>query len=351
MDGFGRTDQGTRCFADSCCGVALMAICCSISWLVTTNPAGCVGLADLCGRGCPLVCLRLAAPWGCVYPRFFLRHNLDRFSAPMEGHGGGWMYFLLVLPLLWMPWTPLAVSLVPRGKQMWAMPLLRFALLWAGFVVVFFSLSATKLPHYVLYAAPGVVLLLTYAGLHASDRLWWCCAALLAAWLGLIVRLPSLLQDHPHWISDALYRNLLQSADEPHFVRALSAAVLMVQILWLLSSRFLPSQVQLPRFGLLAMGSSVVLALGVLPWWSQALQQPVHALALKSAGQPAVQWGVHYPSFAVYRQSPAPRRAPEAGEVALVRSDKPTWPDDWPVLASVRGFALVQRPLGSAPAP
>ena len=250
-----------------------------------------------------------------------------------------------------MPWTPLAVSLIPRWKQLWATPLLRFALLWAGFVVVFFSLSATKLPHYVLYAAPGVVLLLTYAGVQAKNGLWWLCASLFAAWLALLLSLPQALRDHPEWIGDSLYRSLLQSAEAPQFVRAISAAVLMVQVLWLLSSRFLPAQVQLPRFGLLAMGGSMVLALGVLPWWSQALQQPVHALALKSAGQAAVQWGVHYPSFALYRQSPAPRRAPEEGEIALVRSDRPTWPDDWPVLASVRGFALVQRPLGSAPAP
>lgn len=307
-----------------------------------------------------LIFVGVAAPWyiyawlrhgDAFIQGFFLRHNLDRFSAPMEGHGGGWMYFLLVLPLLWMPWTPMAVSLIPRWRQLWATPLLRFALLWAGFVVVFFSLSATKLPHYVLYAAPGVVLLLTYAGVQAKNWLWWLCACLFAAWLVLLLSLPQALRDHPEWIGDSLYQSLLQNAEAPHFVRAISASVLMVQILWLLSSRFLPSQVQLPRFGLLAMGGGAVLALGVLPWWSQALQQPIHALALRSAGQAAVQWGVHYPSFALYRQSPAPRRSPEEGELALVRSDRPTWPDDWPVVASVRGFALVQRPLGSAPAP
>lgn len=307
-----------------------------------------------------LILVGVAAPWyvyawlrhGDAFVQgFFLRHNLDRFSAPMEGHGGGWLYFVLVLPLLWMPWTPLVLTLVTRWKTLWATPLLRFALLWAGFVVVFFSLSATKLPHYVLYAAPGVVLLLTYAGLHAQTRLWWSCAMLFLAWLGLMLSMPSLFQSHPQWVGDSLYRSLLQTAAPPNFVRSLSAALLMVQVVWLLSSRFLPSAVQLPRFGLLAMGGSAVLALGVLPWWSQALQQPVHLLALRSAGQVAVQWGVHYPSFALYRQSPAPRRSPEEGELALVRSDGPPWPAEWPVVESVRGLALVQRPMGSAPAP
>jgi 4-amino-4-deoxy-L-arabinose transferase-like glycosyltransferase len=269
----------------------------------------------------------------------------------MEGHGGGWLYFVLVLPLLWMPWTPLALSLFSRWKELWTTPLLRFALLWAGFVVVFFSLSATKLPHYVLYAAPGIVLLLTYAGLHAKNRLWWGCAALLVVWLLLLMLLPNLLRDNPQWIGDSLYRNLLQTSMPPHFVRSVSAAVLLVQIVWLLSSRFLPAPVQLPRFGLLAMGGTLVLSLGALPWWSQTLQGPVHSLAAQAQKQAAVQWGVHYPSFALYRQNPAPRRAPEEGELALVRTDRPTWPAHWPVIASERGFALVMRPMGSAPAP
>ena len=278
---------------------------------------------------------------------FFLRHNLDRFSAPMEGHGGGWLYFVLVLPLLWMPWTPLVLNLGMRWKPLWQTPILRFALLWAGFVVVFFSLSATKLPHYVLYAAPGVVLLLTYAGLHANNRWWWACAVLLTAWMALLLTLPEVLRDHPEWIGDSLYRNLIQTSNAPHFLRSISAAVLMVQVLWLVSGRFLPSPHQLPRFGLLAMGGSAVLALGVLPWWSQTLQGPVHGLAAQTLAQPAVQWGVHFPSFALYRESPAPRRAPQEGDLALVRTDKPTWPEDWPVVANERGFALVLRPVGS----
>jgi hypothetical protein len=35
----------------------------------------------------------------------------------------------------------------------------------------------------------------------------------------------------------------------------------------------------------------------------------------------------------------------------LVRTDRPAWPANWPVIASERGFALVMRPMGSAPAP
>ena len=32
-----------------------------------------------------------------------------------------------------------------------------------------------------------------------------------------------------------------------------------------------------------------------------------------------VQWSLHQPSFAVYRQAPVPRRAPEPGELVIVQ--------------------------------
>ena len=95
---------------------------------------------------------------------FLLRHNLQRFDAPLEGHGGGIAYYLLVLPVLLLPWTALLPTLLRRLPQLWADSLSRWLLLWAGFVLVFFSLSGTKLPHYLLYGMPPLALLL--------GRLW-----------------------------------------------------------------------------------------------------------------------------------------------------------------------------------
>jgi hypothetical protein len=85
----------------------------------------------------------------------------------------------------------------------------------------------------------------------------------------------------------------------------------------------------------------------VMPWWSQTLQGPVRQLALASRDLPGpvVQWGGHWPSFALYREQMAPRRAPAPGEMALVRFPSNTVPAHWPVIASARGMAIVQRPL------
>lgn len=37
---------------------------------------------------------------------FFIRHNLARYGGTLEGHGGSVGYYLLVAPLLMLPWTP-----------------------------------------------------------------------------------------------------------------------------------------------------------------------------------------------------------------------------------------------------
>ena len=89
-----------------------------------------------------------------------------------------------------------------------------------------------------------------------------------------------------------------------------------------------------------------VLALVVLPWWAQTLQAPVHGLALKFRDNPStiVQWGVHLPSFATYRQQEAPRREPLPGEMALVKNTRPYWSSEWETLEVIGPLSVVKAP-------
>jgi 4-amino-4-deoxy-L-arabinose transferase-like glycosyltransferase len=125
-----------------------------------------------------LVVLGIAGPWyaamilqhGARFTSFFFgKEHLGRFTQAMEGHSGPPYYYLLVLPLLYFPWSGLlpaaAVRIAQtfrRGKNLEADPaarLGRFALLWAGVVVTLFSFSSTKLPHYVYPAYPALAIL------------------------------------------------------------------------------------------------------------------------------------------------------------------------------------------------
>ena len=99
-------------------------------------------------------------------------------------------------------------------------------------------------------------------------------------------------------------------------------------------------------FTAFAVFHAMVLALVVLPWWSHTLQSPVHALALqlKDNSHTVVQWGLHMPSFATYRQQAAPRREPLPGEMAVVKTSPPLWPAHWEVVATQGPLSVVKSP-------
>ncbi|WP_154859489.1 ArnT family glycosyltransferase [Cyclobacterium xiamenense] len=95
---------------------------------------------------------------------FFLTHNLSRFSAPMEGHGGGpwltWGYVFVGM----LPFSPLLVFRLRKLRSLLkpANDLLLFSACAAVVIVLFFSVSATKLPNYTVPAYPFIAILVGF---------------------------------------------------------------------------------------------------------------------------------------------------------------------------------------------
>jgi 4-amino-4-deoxy-L-arabinose transferase-like glycosyltransferase len=138
------------------------------------------------------------ADGGGTVIRFLLHDNLARLGRPLEGHGGPFFYYLVILVPALAPFTPLAVGAVARGLRSCAGANLRFAAVWAITVVGAFSLAATKLPHYVAPAVPAFALALAFAAdpapPSAAARREWGFAALFGGLLGiLLAAIPFLL--------------------------------------------------------------------------------------------------------------------------------------------------------------
>ena len=301
-----------------------------------------------------LILLGVALPWysyalwrhgQAFIDGFFLRHNLERFNGPMEGHGGSLLYYLVVLPLLWLPWPLLLVLLLRQVKPLWQDHSLRFLLLWTSFVVVFFSLSGTKLPHYVLYGSAPLALLMAWL-LHqplphrSLLRLLAVSPALLVLLMALLpplaVRLGAQLQDA--WLA-----GLFASAPSamPLVWAAFAALALMaVLALWLSANTAAAL-----RPWLAAVIGVAHFTLFVVPWWGSTLQAPVRNAGVWARSQAAtsVQWQLHQPSFAFYRRQVTELRAPTADEQALVRLDRPPEGVALVPLFVSRGLAVVRR--------
>ncbi len=126
-----------------------------------------------------LLFIVVAVPWyvavgaetrGEFVRGFFLKHNIQRFQAPMENHGGSILYYALVLAVGFAPWS---VFTLLTFWHVWAGrrnaegrtpvdPRYRFLACWMGLYLVFFSLSGTKLPNYVLPVYPAAALLVAH---------------------------------------------------------------------------------------------------------------------------------------------------------------------------------------------
>lgn len=255
---------------------------------------------------------------------FFMRHNVERFVGTLEGHGGSIAYYLVIVPVLLLPWSLLLGPVLARARSAWREPLPRYLLGWAGFVVVFFSLSGTKLPHYALYGVTPLALLAgrAWAGTGARTRAGVAVTVLVlpllfTAAVQLVVHLSPK-------VGDPLYRALLAPPADTLGLWASAAAFAAAGALAL---RF-ASPLGPRSIAALALAMAAWFHAVFTPWLGDRLQGAVRrgamaALADAGSGVPgAVQWGVHRPSFAVYLGTPAPRRAPKAGEVALVREDR-----------------------------
>lgn len=162
-----------------------------IAWL----PAGVVGLTLLLVRPEKAAVWRVLAPFkvtlvvslgltpwlallvqqhgvGFFYEFFFV-HNLQRFGGDLGNSQSNFIgYYMLVLLVGFFPWVALLVPAVwaqlkgqtrpkllaklasPQANE--ALPLL--ALLWAGVYILFFSLSGTKLAHYIVPAYPALAI-------------------------------------------------------------------------------------------------------------------------------------------------------------------------------------------------
>ncbi len=122
---------------------------------------------------------------------FFLNHNVNRFQTAFEGHYGGILYFVPVLLLGLLPFTAVILKSFSKIRIIWADPFFSFLLIWFAFVFILFSLSGTKLHHYIIYGySPLCVLGGWYAANNKRLPIVWPSFILLI----LLAVIPFLIQ-------------------------------------------------------------------------------------------------------------------------------------------------------------
>ncbi|MEO5700267.1 MAG: glycosyltransferase family 39 protein [Casimicrobiaceae bacterium] len=130
-----------------------------------------------------LVYLAVAAPWfvavSLANPEFasffFVHEHFQRFLTTEHRRTGSLWYFVPLFIAGVIPWIAVLLWSLPRAWRegtpnglgfSWQ----RFALVWAGFVLVFFSVSGSKLPSYILPMFPPLALVLGWVLLRLDAR-------------------------------------------------------------------------------------------------------------------------------------------------------------------------------------
>lgn len=121
--------------------------------------------------------LAITVPWFIAVQRanpdffrvFFLQHNLERFTTNLYHHPEPFWFYLPVALLALVPWTVFVVAAVVDAIRDWRFSVQQpagqedfrtYLTLWLLLPIVFFSLSQSKLPGYILPAIPAGAILL-----------------------------------------------------------------------------------------------------------------------------------------------------------------------------------------------
>ncbi|HYL86871.1 MAG TPA: glycosyltransferase family 39 protein [Candidatus Angelobacter sp.] len=130
-------------------------------------------IASFCATSLPwyILCARRNPDFVRV---FIIEHNFKRFLTPEFQHIQPFWYYIPVLLVAFLPWTAQFLSSVVTGAiTLWrprpANGFTRFLACWAGFCLVFFSISRSKLPGYILPAVPAIAFLISSQAVSKTD--------------------------------------------------------------------------------------------------------------------------------------------------------------------------------------
>jgi len=159
-------------------------------WLLVTRQFNRIKTMKIPGG--VILFLLVAGPWywamyhihGSAFLDGFIGlNNITRFTSPEHGKNLGWYYFIPVLLIGFFPWTALLGQTVRKAlaaKTKEEVFQLRFIMIWAMIIFIFFSISSTKLISYILPMYPPLSMLVgwyldteCYSGNATGIRLVW----------------------------------------------------------------------------------------------------------------------------------------------------------------------------------
>lgn len=140
-----------------------------LSYLIITKQFNWKTLASIKLVSGGLLYLLIALPWyilvhletnGAWTEGFFLKHNMERFTSTMEGHGGSFYYPIVFLVLGMLPFVVFVIPTIVHTWKNSKNDLILYLSLIILWFLIFFAVSKTQLPNYIVPLYPAFAILI-----------------------------------------------------------------------------------------------------------------------------------------------------------------------------------------------
>ena len=296
-----------------------------------------------------LIFLAVAMPWYTLeyldqgerfIDGFFFKHNLNRFNTSLEGHSGSLLYFIPVVLVGLIPYTTILLRSIVDIRSWFRDDLTLFLIIWFGSVFIFFSLSGTKLPHYVIYGYTPLFVLMALSIEKIRSDLWLLLPPMIL--FAILLILPHIVPFAEPYIKKPFVRAMVSSGvDEFAWWWSLFFVTLIGFYIWLIRS-----SIATRDYKLFAMGITTMITINgvVMPTYAAITQEPIKEAALfaKERGYDIYLWEFNVPTFMVYREQITHRDRPKKGDIVVTKSGKLDSFKSYDILYAKHGVVMAE---------
>ncbi len=269
---------------------------------------------------------------------FFFKHNLERFSTALESHKGSYFYYIPVILIGFLPFTTILLSTIKDITKYFKSNLELLLIVWFIFVVVFFSFSGTKLPHYIIYGYTPLFILM---GLNASSlkNINISLIAPIVVLYIILFLLPVIVNFID--IKNLYVKELLLYAKE--IFNTTYMLYIMLVTLLTIAIKYIKVTIEL-KIVLIATIFSFTINFIVISNYGKVAQLPIKEAAIiaKDRGLNVSLFHFTKPSFLVYLDAISIKTEPNVGSILLTKKSSLKNIDNYRVIYSKGGVYLIE---------
>lgn len=268
---------------------------------------------------------------GQIFIDALIHHNMGRYTGRIIEHQYPWYFYFVVVLIGFLPWSVFlpasirqryaaAKSAQPDDKPA-ATNLAFFALVWFGFIFVFFSFAQTKLLTYIISLFPALALwmavYLDRAAKNKTEWRWLSRSALVLAMAATIMTLGAAFQVKQLFPSDI--HNIIRNP--AYTLLNVGLCAILTAVLWGFRG-FLRRGKVLPAVATVCVGLALFVVCGIYTWFPHikvvAKQNTLYNYTQKTQDAPLATYQLIQPSLTFYAQRPVDTIEP-GDKQALIR--------------------------------